>query len=201
MAASAGFRRAAAVGLLVLVAVAFWRFAVEPVWRGWRDDAEAVAAHRDAIGRFRGLAAAREDYASALAEIRRQSGRSDALIRAASATLAAADLQQRVKALVETAGGTLVSAQPGEGAAAGPFTRVDLSVRMLITIDALQKVLHDLESGAPLVVIDELQIPSRQSRAARRRGRQVVQPETGTQLDVRLKAAAFVAVTAARGAG
>jgi hypothetical protein len=171
------------------------------VWQAWRDDSEAVAAHRDAIGRFRGLSSARADYEAALVEIRRQSGSSDALIRSDSATLAAADLQQRVKALVESVGGTLVSAQPGEGAEAGPFTRVDLSVRMLITIGALQKVLHDLESGAPLVVIDQIQVLSRRTRTTRRRGRRVPKQAATGQLDVRLKAAAFVAIPASRAPG
>jgi len=195
MAMSRGFSRALALGLLGLMLAGAWRVGVAPAWRAWQADREAVARHRDTLARLRGLAAAQPRYEAALAELRSESALSDALIRSPSATLAAAELQQRVKALVEAAGGSLVSAQPEQAREAGPFTRIGLGVRMIVSIAALQQVLHALETGTPLVVIDRMQVLARGARAGSRRRA----PASG-DLDVRLELAAFVAGEPEQGA-
>ena len=94
------------------------------------------------------------------------------------------------KALVEGAGGSLVSTQPTESSPAGPFTRIGLNLRILVSVQALQTVLYELETRRPLVVIDEMLVLSR-TRGARQRRR-----AAGTnpgQLDVRLQLGAFLA--------
>ena len=190
MNASPGFRRAVALGLLVLVLVAFWRFGVAPAWQAWNEGREEVARLRDALARFQGLSLARADYERALAEERRAPGLRGALIEAESATLAAAKLQQSVKALVEGAGGSLVSSQPTEAASEGPFTRVGLNVRMLLSTPALQKVLHALETQRPVLVVDEMLVLARGARA-RTRSRRSTRP--ADQLDVRMELGGFLA--------
>jgi len=195
METSRGFQRIIAIALLVLVVLLVWRAGLDPAWRAWREDREAVASHRDAIARLRGLAAAGPRYQKALTELRQRSGFADALIRAPSATLAAAQLQQRVKALVEQAGGSMVSAQPAEAQAAGPFTRVGLGVRVTVSVAALQKVLHSLETRTPVVVIDEMLVLSRAARRSRRR------VPVRDELDVRLTLSAFAAPSLVREPG
>ncbi len=185
---SPGFRRALALGLLGLLCAVLWRAAAAPAWRAFEADREAVDHHRDTIARLRGIAAAGSTYQSALERLRSQGGLAGAIMESQSDTLAAAELQQRVKALVEGAGGSLVSAQPTDSQAAGPFTRIGLSVRMVIDTPALQRVLHALESESPVVVIDDMLVLSRGARSSRRR---VV---TVDELDARLQLAAFVSV-------
>lgn len=192
MATSLAFRRAAALALLVLLAVAIWRVGAAPLYRAWHADREAVQELRDAIARLRGLAASRPAYERALAEARQASGTADALMVSPSATLAAADLQQRVKALIEGAGGALVSVQPTEPLAVGPFTQVGLSVRMIVSTPSLQRVLHALETGAPVVVVEQLLALARGVRAGRRPA------ESTDELDVRLQLSAFVSAALAQ---
>jgi general secretion pathway protein M len=184
---SRGFRRAAAVGLLVLAAAAAWRFAALPLVSAWQADRGAVAQLAEQLVRLRALAAAREDYARVLEEERAAPGLASALIEAESPTLAAAQLQQSIKALVEQVGGSVVSSQPTPATAAGPFTRVGIDVRMLLDVDALQRVLHALESQRPVLVVGEMLVLSRgqrrQRRAAAARG----------PLDVRVEVAGFLA--------
>ena len=192
MAPSPVFRRAVALALLVLLAVVIWRIAAAPLYRAWHADREAVQELRDAIARLRGLAASRPAYERALAEVRQASGTADALMISPSATLAAADLQQRVKALVEGAGGALVSVQPTDSFAVGPFTQIGLSVRMIVSTPSLQRVLHALESGAPVVVVEQLLVLARGVRAGRR-------PAAGAdELDVRLQLSGFVSAALAQ---
>lgn len=192
MASSLAFRRAAALALLVLLAVVIWRVGAAPLYRAWHADREAVQELRDAIARLRGLAASRPAYERALAEARQASGITDALMISPSATLAAADLQQRVKALVEGAGGALVSVQPTDPLAVGPFTQVGLSVRMIVSTPSLQRVLHALETGSPVVVVEQLLVLARGVRAGRRG------TEMADELDVRLQLSAFVSASLAQ---
>lgn len=184
---SPAFRRAAALALLVLLGVLIWRVGVDPLYRAWHADREAVQELRDAIARLRGIAASRQDYERALAEARQASGTADALMRSPSGTLAAADLQQRIKALVEGTGGSLISAQPSDPQPAGPFTRIGLSVRMIVSTPALQRVLHALETEVPVVVVEEMLVLARGARSGRRSG---ANPD---ELDVRLQLSGFVA--------
>lgn len=195
MNASPGFRRILAVALLILLILVIWRMGIQPVWQAWQQDRETVADYRDAIARFKGLAAAGTRYEAALSQLRQQAGFTDALIRSPSATLAAADLQQRVKRLVEQSGGSLVSAQPSEAEPAGPFIRIGLGVRMIVSVEALQKVLHALETRTPVVVIDEMLVLSRGGRNARRRA------QVRDQLDVRLELSAFTISSAPESTG
>jgi general secretion pathway protein M len=88
-------------------------------------------------------------------------------------TLAATDLQQRIKSIVESHGGNLVSTQILPLATEGIFSKVAIRVQMTGDTDALQKVVYDLESAKPWLFIENLQIrarPARRTRRPRRRG-------------------------------
>ena len=180
-----------AVLLLVLVAALVWRGALEPLWRIWQEDREAVAGHRDAIARLKGLASQREALLAALEREQAGSELETTLIRADSDTLAAAELQQQVKSLVESHGGSLVSAQPTTSQAAGPFTHIGLNLRMLLTVEALQQVLHELESRRPVTVIEQMLVLSRSRARGTTRRRPA--PPRSDQLDVRLTVGGFLA--------
>lgn len=188
MNASPGFRRAVAVALLALVVAAAWRLAALPLVQSWQADREAVAELSDRLARLRALAGARDDFARALEEERATSGLDGALIEAESPTLAAAQLQQSLKALVEAVGGSLVSSQPTAAEATGPYTRVGLDVRMLLGVDDLQRVLHALESQRPVLVVSELLVLSRGTQRRLRGAAAATGP-----LDVRLEVAGFLA--------
>jgi general secretion pathway protein M len=187
-------RRILALALVALLAAAFWRAVAEPLWRTWRNNAQTVSDRRDAVARLRGLAASRAVYESALREADEDFDVSEALMESPSETLAAADLQQQVKDLVEASGGTLVSVQPTDPRPAGPFVRIGLSVRLITSTGALQQVLYKLESSLPVVVIDEMLLLARTATRGARQGQ-----APGDELDVRLQLAGFVSGAAAPG--
>jgi hypothetical protein len=164
---SPGFSRVLALALLALLLAALWRFAAMPAWDQWRADGEAIAATRDAIARFKGVAAARESLSRQLARVRSNPSLEGALMRAATVTLAAAQLQQQLKSTVEERGGSVVSSQALDGEAVGPFVKVKINVRMTLTMPQLQRVLYRLESQRPVLVVDELLVLSRQRRRRR----------------------------------
>ena len=67
--------------------------------------------------------------------------------------LAAAELQQRVRAVVEAAGGTLRSTQALPPVEEGSAVRVAVSVTLTGDTGNLEKILYDLESQTPLLFV------------------------------------------------
>ena len=187
---SRAFSRTLAVALLVLLVVILWRVAVAPLWSRFAQDREAIAEARGAIARYQQLTARRDEFQKAIDELDTDEGLERALLSAGSSTLAAAQLQQRVKATVEQHGGSLVSSQVLDAERKGPFAKVRVNVRMSVSVEELQNVLHELESQLPILVLDGMQAQSR--RARRRRG--AANRSQGARLDVRLQLAGFLTV-------
>jgi general secretion pathway protein M len=77
-----------------------------------------------------------------------------------SLTIAGAALQKRVTSAIEEDGGTVLSSQielqPEESAT----DRVSLLISFEVEQEGLQKILYNLEAGAPLLLIDRLAIQS-----------------------------------------
>lgn len=70
--------------------------------------------------------------------------------------LAAADLQRQIKGLVEGNQGDLVSTQVAPGDSASLFPEVVLKVHLHADIHALQKILYELASARPALLLDNL---------------------------------------------
>lgn len=185
MAMSQGVQRIVAIALLVLVFAVIWRLALQPAWRHWQSGEEFIDQQLNTIARLRAISSSQAQYSATLAKVKSDSGVDAQLMKSASATLAAAQLQQQLKTLVESAGGSVVSSQPKDASDEGPFTRVGLNVRMLVSISALQQVMYALETQSPLVMIDEVLVLSRGRRKART-------SRTDGMLDVRINVAGFV---------
>jgi hypothetical protein len=82
---------------------------------------------------------------------------------AASAPLAGAALQQRLVAAAESAGGRVIETQSVEEIE--PDGQDDVRLRITLDVDneGLRKLMHDLETGLPLVTLDTVavrQLPS-----------------------------------------
>lgn len=75
--------------------------------------------------------------------------------------LAAAELQNRIKRIVEREDALLVSSAFGQRDEDAPVTPIAVSVRARSSVDALYEILAALESAAPLLFVDELAIQSR----------------------------------------
>ena len=189
--------RLAAVALLVVVLVAVAVFAVVPVAGIYLDDREAIEDAQFRIERFRRLAAKVDVLEQQLDELDSDRSLQTSLMDEASPTLAAAGLQARLKQIVERSGGRLASTQVLSPENEEGLERVAISVRLSLTGPALQRVLHDLESGLPVLLVDEVVIAARGSRRPRRSRRrregqtEVPAPVAETRLDVRFRLSGF----------
>jgi general secretion pathway protein M len=186
--------RTLALVLLALVAIGGYRFVVAPVLDTYRANEEAIERAETLVQRQRALAAQRPLLLARLDEEKQQADTIAGYLQGPSDALAAAQLQDRVKEVVEAAGGELRSTRilPAEAVEDSPGTRrTALRVQMVVSIDGLAEILYGLEAGQPYVLIDELSV--RNQRERRRRH----EPEGEPKLDVNLELSGFVRVQTA----
>ena len=156
--------RLAALLLLALMMGLFYML-VDRVWIGqyrlYQTNAERL---QDRLHNLQRLATARPELEKAIQSIRDDQRTAAYFLPPAPPTLAAADLQQRVKSLVEGSGGSLLSVQALPAVEEGGVVRVAVSIALQGNVDSLQKMLHSLESQVPLLFVDNLEVTARQFR-------------------------------------
>ncbi len=137
---------------------------------------ETLSEVTDQIRRFQNLQAQAPQLEAQLKSLDREVGSASFYVNADTPALAAAALQKQVKSAVDGAGGKLTSTQNLPPKEEGNAQRVAILVRMSGDVDALFKVLYDLEAASPLLFIDNLTVRNRP--APRRRRSRRPQPVT-----------------------
>lgn len=176
--------RTLAVLLLGLVVFAGYRLIVVSVIAAWQNGERAIVESQALLQRYRALAEQRSFLAESLAEQEQQAATADGYLAGPSAALAAAQLQDRVKTVVESAGGELLSAQvlPAAQVEGNPRVhRAALKVQFAVTIDGLATTLYELETGQPYLIVNALSI---RQQPMRQLGDE---PQPQPWLDVRLE--------------
>jgi general secretion pathway protein M len=157
--------RAAALLLLAAVLAVAYVWIVEPIAAAYADTEAAIADTRDLVERYDRLAAARTSLEAQLAAIEQKPDTAAYYLTGATDALAAASLQARVTALVEGSGATLLSIQTLTSSEDRGLRRVAIRLQMTAEIAPLVRVLHGLESGIPLLFVDNLELQSQAAPA------------------------------------
>jgi general secretion pathway protein M len=156
-----------------------------------RDYAAQVSDQRAQLGRYEAVAAQRDAMADQLRRIRESRQDSDLFLEGADFNEAAAGMSDRLGQMVRTKAGDdcqIVSRQPVRPRIEERYERVTVNVRMRCGgLDFLQ-VLYQLESEAPMVIVDDLNII--RPRARRRPGTTAAQ--TNEPLDIRFNMSAYL---------
>ncbi len=152
--------RAAALLLLAAVVAAAYVWIVEPIATAYADTEAAIADTRALVERYDRLAAARASLEAQLAAIEQKPDTAAYYLSGATDALAAASLQARVTALVEGSGAALLSIQTLTSTEDRGLRRVAIRLQMTAEIAPLVRVLHGLETGIPLLFVDNLELQS-----------------------------------------
>ena len=145
-----------------------------PWWNQMTDLEVGTSRNLDLLHKHQSLLADRPALEARLNDPRSQARMNSDYLKGRTGALAAAELQQQIKGIVGTARGQLVSTQTLPVEESSPTSKITVRVRMRTDTDAMLKVLHSLESGKPLLFVENLTI----RRYQRRRKQQ------GNQLDV-----------------
>ena len=159
--------RLAALALLAMTGAAVYLLAVGPLIDSYRRNGEAIVETRELLARFERQAAARTRLEGRLEALQELVARQGHYLDGTTYAVAAASLQDNVKAIVETQGGEIQSIQTMPSAANDDSGRVAIRVQSLMTVEPLLYTIHRLESGAPYLFVDNLEVQGRLSRRAR----------------------------------
>ena len=164
--------RLAALALLLLLVVGVLYLLVDRVWIArYHYYQDHLAQHWGRLEQLQRMAASREPLEDLIARIRQDPQLTAQYLPQATPSLAAADLQQRVRTIVEAAGGTLQSIQSLPPVDESHVVKVPVSAAMVGDPDSLPKVLHGLESQTPLLFVDNVQVSARMTRVRLPSGR------------------------------
>jgi general secretion pathway protein M len=156
--------RLAALLLLVAALGTIYVFVLDPIIAGYSDTDRQIAEVREQLSRYQGLAAQRPALEKLLRQSEAEAATDGYYLNGGTDALAAAGLQDQVNALVQGKGGTLRSIQPMPGTDEQGFRRITLRVQMTATNESLFEVLYSLESGTPILFVENLDIQSRYVR-------------------------------------
>lgn len=135
--------------------------------RNQRYDAE-IEKLADQLGRYQRMLASLPSLQATLEQIKADPALGSLYFEGETANLAAAGLQNRLKQIVEGAGGALVSSQllPAQDQKGG--STVNVSLRLSCSTEELLDILYKIESARPLLFVDSLSVRSQQRRRSRR---------------------------------
>ncbi len=158
--------RLLALAILAAAALGVWAGVVEPVKARFAEHDRTIEQSRDLLTRHMRIALERQHLEARLTALRETQSTSGRLIEGDSVELAAAGVQNKLKALADANGAKLKSTQilPAEDSEA--FRRVAVRVTMMADTEAAQAVFHALETATPYLFLDRLDLrgPKRRSR-------------------------------------
>ena len=91
----------------------------------------------------------------------------DDFLKGNAPAIVAANLQKKLKTMVKSSGGNLVSTHAITGKDDGVYPKVTIKVHMQVDMKALQTVLYNLTINKPLLFIDNLLIQRRHTSSKR----------------------------------
>ena len=151
--------RAAALALLALVLAVAALAVATPLWLLNRRYDVAIEDATTRLERYSKIAGMREGLQKKVAEVKAL-GTTRHYLRSASPALAAAELQELVKSVLEANGGKLNSIQILPNKDEGLYRQVAVTLQLTAPLSALKAMLHRLESARPYLFINNFSVRS-----------------------------------------
>lgn len=171
--------RLLALAILLGVAGVGYAGLVQPVLDDYRATRQSIDEMESAIARYRKVGDELASRRAALAALTQQQAASSGFLQGTNDSLVAAQIQNRLKTIVEAAHGELKSTQVLPVQEEGRYRRVTIRGQMQLQLPAAQRVFYGIETATPLLFLDNLNI--RTAVPERRRDRTTAP----TSLDVR----------------
>lgn len=165
-----GQSRFLAIVLLLVVTLLLIRVLLVPLWASWRDYGVRIEALESRLAVYERLAEGLPEAREHLSEIQSSQPTDDWYLAESTPALAAAGLQQLLHRQVSSGGGQVISTQILNRDDDAPLKSVSIQVHLRGELSDLVDLLYTLESGRPVLFVDNLRIlsnPRRQTRSAR----------------------------------
>ena len=160
---SASRQRLLALGLLLVAIAAAWAMVIEPVADAFADQRDAIAQSHQLLAAYTRRIALRPAIEAKLAQLQQHETTATGLIGGASAELAAANIQNVVKALVESEDGQVHSAQNLAPVTADGFQRIEIQYDVSLPMTRLKSVAYRIETSMPFLFLDGIDMRAPES--------------------------------------
>lgn len=177
-----------ALGLLALVLLVFVLLVVMPIISKALELNESKHALAFRLQQYQRVLATKDAVAENLEQIKQAYSEQGYLNSRETSALASAEMQEFIKKTIVEAGGQLSSTQVLPVSTKNEFTRITISVRMTGNSEALRSVLYNIETSAPLIVIDQIDV--RPMRGIRNRKTRQIEPSN--ELNVNFQTVSFM---------
>jgi general secretion pathway protein M len=150
--------RLAAVAILLAVVVAVAYGIALPLLDSYQESADTMSRLRAALTRYERAGTGLEQRQAELDALKQRRSTADGFLPGANEALAAAEVQNRIKTLAEVSKGELKSTQILPPQDEGKFRRIAVRAQLTLKLPAAQRILHGLESGTPLLFLDNVNL-------------------------------------------
>jgi general secretion pathway protein M len=175
-------QRLLAVALLVVAVAVALSVLLLPVLLLHKHYDDTIAELTDRLERYGRVAAQAPEYRKALDAMRAKDGRRF-FLRNSAPNLAGAELQEQVRAAIESNGGRITTSQNQGPREEGRFRQIIVTVQFFASTPALQKILFALEAQPPYLSVENMTLrPLNAFRGFKPAPGQ--EPEINVQLDV-----------------
>jgi len=164
--------RILALMILLLLVVALFVLILQPLYNRYVAASDEIDRLEHQIAVYTRVASGLMDSEAELESLLQNNPIADLYLAESKPTLAAAELQQQLNRMVSQSGGQVVSTQILQRNTDTVLPTVSLQVHVRSEIDELVRLLHQMESGKPLLFIENLVISSVARRPVQRANRQ-----------------------------
>lgn len=175
--------RAAALALLVAVLVLAVCAIAVPLWLLNRHYDSALDDSVTRLERYSKIAGMRDGLIRKSAEVKALAA-SHHYLKSASPALAAAELQEQAKVILEANGGKLNSIQILPHKDDGAYRQISVALQLSAPLSAIKGMLYALESARPYLFIDNFSVRSMAGFGPRIGADPAVEPDLTVQFDV-----------------
>ena len=150
--------QALAVGIALLMATLIYLIVISPILQLYESGGDRLQARRDMVDRLRVSERALPTLRVEAAKLRDPSNNGAVLLVGSSPTVAAAQLQTRLKELVESSGAHLASSEILSPEPQDGYQKIGLHVSFSGDLTLLTAVLRGIETARPAMFVDNVEI-------------------------------------------
>lgn len=155
-------RRALAVTILIVLVAALFFGVVQPLADSYLSDHQRIAQLKDAVAKYQRAAEELPARQAQLDALARDQASATGFLQGPSDTLIAAQIQNRIKSLADSAKVELRSSQVLPGAEEGKLKRIAVREQLTGTISGILSVFHGLEAtSSPSLFLDNISMRTR----------------------------------------
>lgn len=157
-----------AVGILIAVLLLLYAGVIMPALTRRTEYRNEIGELQFQQTRFEKVASQRNSITKQLKQLRRQQIDTSGFLKEKSESLAAADLQNHIKNIIDSKGGNLISTQVIQHKSNVSFPYATIRIQMSASIVVLQEIIYNLESGSPTLFLDNVYLQRRNPGISRR---------------------------------